>query len=265
MTRGQLPVVLVLSGSDPSGGAGLEADLKTLHQHGVYGMAIPTLLTAQNTQGVHSVRYLDPDFVEQQWKTLFEDIRPTVIKIGALGSGTMVKKIYTLLRKPNARGIPVVLDPVMVSTSGKALIEKTAIPDLLQLFPLCRVITPNANEFSLLSGQEVNAQNALTGLRTYMSDKKFGVLLKGGHLQGTESIDYLGDKERIYRFHAPRLSGTSRHGTGCVFASAIAAHLCRNSSLVSACRSAKEFVHHAYKTAPNLGKGRGPLNLWVRP
>src|SRR6266852_4543716 len=130
--RSARPIVLTLAGSDPSGGAGLEADLKTFHQHGVYGMAIPTLLTVQNARGVQQVRFLDPAFLAAQWRALFEEVPPTAIKIGALGSRAMLLKIAALLHSPAAREIPVVLDPVILSASGKSLLAEDALKDLQQ-------------------------------------------------------------------------------------------------------------------------------------
>ncbi len=258
-----LPIVLSISGSDPSGGAGIEADLKTFHRHGVHGVAIPTLLTAQNTVGVRKVRFLDPDFVEEQWRVIFADFRPKAIKLGALGSRSMVLRIAKLLERKEAAGIPVVLDPVMGSTSGAVLLESSALSILKnRVFPRCHVITPNAGEFSVLSGKKIDMQNAEAVLRTFGKDKPYAILLKGGHLAGTESVDMLCQHGKLSRFGGKRLP-VHAHGTGCVLASSIAANLALGRSLPAACRQAKVFVHRALTSSFKLGEGRNVLNLWA--
>ncbi len=257
------PIVLSISGSDPSGGAGIEADLKTFHQHGVYGMAIPTLLTAQNTVGVQNIQFLNPDFLEEQWNAIFADLCPNAIKIGALGSRDMVLRIAKLLSKKEAKGIPIVLDPVMGSTSGIPLLEPKAVSILINhIFPLCRVITPNTLEFSKLCGKEVTADKAAELLKVFGKDKPYAILLKGGHFTGSQSIDLLWSQNRITPFKSSRLN-LNAHGTGCVLASSIAANLALGQSIPTACRNAKAFVHEALTSAPKLGKGQRVLNLWV--
>jgi len=260
------PVVLSISGSDPSGGAGIEADLKTFQQHGVYGMAISTLLTAQNASSVQDVQFLDPNFLEKQWDALFADVRPDAIKIGALGSRKMTLRIAKLLSSREAKGIPVVLDPVLGSSTGTSLLEQSALPVLMnKVFPLCRIITPNAVEFSILSQTKVDRENAEPLLRGFGKKKPYAILLKGGHLHGSESIDLLWDNDRVTRLRSPRLL-LNVHGTGCVLASAIAARLAMGQTLPTACRFAKTFVHEAIATAIPLGKsGKGTrsLNLWI--
>lgn len=257
----RIPIVLSISGSDPSGGAGIEADLKTFHQYRVYGMAIPTLLTVQNTTGVRKIRFLDSDFLEEQWKAIFADLRPHAIKIGALGSREMVLRISKLLGRKEARGIPVVLDPVMGSTSGTPLLEPDALSILIQrIFPHCRIITPNIDEFSTLCGHEVKMDPVEKTLRSFGKDKPYSILLKGGHFTGTESIDWLWHQNRLVRFKSPRLPGHA-HGTGCVLASAIAANLAHGNAVTASCRNAKAFVHEALSNAVKLGKGQKVLNL----
>jgi hydroxymethylpyrimidine/phosphomethylpyrimidine kinase len=256
-------MVLSISGSDPSGGAGIEADLKTFHRHGIYGMAIPTLLTAQNTLGVRGVCFLDPDFLAEQWRTLLTDLRPSAIKIGALGSKRMVLQVVKLLSSPAAAGIPVVLDPIMGSTSGAGLLESNAFPVLAsRLIPLCRLITPNAPEFSALCGMNIKSDTAVASLRAFGRDKPYAILLKGGHFSGSESLDLLWDQGHVTRLRGVRLPGDI-HGTGCVLASSVAANLALGCSLLTACRRAKSFLHKAIATAPRLGNGRPPLNLWA--
>lgn len=257
------PVALSISGSDPGGGAGIEADLKTFHQHGVYGMALPTLLTVQNFLGVKKVRFLDPDFLEEQWNALFKTIRPDAIKIGALGSRRMVLRIVKLLASPEAKGIPVVLDPVLNSSSGAVLLEAKALPFLInRLLPLCRIVTPNASEFFILASKKVGTETAAETLRNFGRDKPYAILLKGGHFKGDESVDLLWDHNRLTRFKSPRLRRNA-HGTGCVLASSIAAQLAKGKTLSMACDRAKEFVHNALDKAFPLGAGNPTLNLWV--
>lgn len=263
------PAVLCLSGSDPSGGAGLEADLKTFHRHGVRGMALPTLLTVQNSRGVREVHFLDPNFLAKQWRALFADARPAAIKIGALGSRRMVLRVAGLLSSPEAKGIPVVLDPVLGSTAGVPLFEESGLALLVKrVFPLCRVVTPNVQEFTQLFDENFPASPKLdvaaASLRA-LGNRPYAILLKGGHLSGSESTDLLWEKGRLTRFTETRLPW-SAHGTGCALASSIAAHLAWGRSLPSACRKAKAFVHAALAEATPIGpgsKGRRSLNLWA--
>jgi hydroxymethylpyrimidine/phosphomethylpyrimidine kinase len=266
MARRKTPAVLVLAGSDPSGGAGLEADLKTLHQHGVAGMAIPTLLTVQNRREVTSVRFLDPDFAARQWHALFAERRPDAVKVGALGSAAMVRRVTALLQSPEARGIPVVLDPVLGSTSGAALLEPKAFPALKRLLRLCRVVTPNAPEFAALCGRAVDAGNAKNLLRAFCGSQSFAVLLKGGHFKGRKCDDLLFDRGRLIELRASRLPEMNFHGTGCVLASSIAAHLALRRPLADACRRAKAFVREAMAAGAHSEKPRNGavLNLWVK-
>ncbi len=259
------PVVLSLSGSDPSGGAGIEADLVTFHRHGVYGMALPTLLTAQNSAGIRQVRFLDPDFLAKQWRAVFDDVRPAAIKIGALGSRSMVLRVQRLLSSPEAKGIPIVLDPVLGSTAGVSLFENGALPLLKRILSLCRVVTPNAGEFSRLSGEtaaSLKSDDAIAALRAFGKDKPYAILLKGGHFEGSESTDWLWDQGRLTRLKGPRLP-SSAHGTGCALASSIAAHLALGHSLPSACRKAKIFVQSSLAQAVSVGRGRKFLNPWI--
>jgi len=255
-----IPSVLTLSGSDPSGGAGLEADLKVFHQHGVFGMAIATLLTVQNAKNLRKIHCLNPDFVEEQWHAIFDVTRPTAIKIGALGSRSMVRCIAELISRPEARGIPVVLDPVMGSTSGLKLLEPSALPDLKsKLLPLCRLITPNAREFFTLAEIPFSNKHTEQALKAYASGKVFSILLKGGHFQGPHSIDLLWDK-KIIRLTGKRLAH-SVHGTGCALASSIAAHLAKGYSLPESCRRSKAYVAKALASA--LKQRQNELDFWV--
>jgi len=277
------PVALTIAGSDPSGGAGQEADLKAFLRHGVYGMNLTTLLTVQNTLGVQDVKPLDPDYLTLQWNALFADIRPDVIKLGALGALPMVKRVIELLDSPEARGIPVVLDPVLGSTSGSPLLAAEALKLFKgKLLPRCRVVTPNLPEFKALFGPFPADQHPIDSLRD-LGHLPYAVFVKGGHAgqeqgKGSGGVgkrkgagkvsdvdegcpDWLWDKGRLFTLPGERFPVGNIHGTGCTLAASVAAGLAWGKSLATACRDAKEFVAHGIATAPALGKGSGPLNF----
>ncbi len=266
-SRRSPPVALTIAGSDPSGGAGQEADLKTFLRHGVYGLNLTTLLTAQNTRGVQAVRTLDPDFLERQWKALFDDIRPDVIKLGALGSLPMAKRVIKLLNAKEARGIPVVFDPVLGSTSGSPLLDAGALAILRKkLLPRSRVVTPNLPEFDALFGPFPAGTSPEERLRS-LGRLPYAILLKGGHATGRNGShvegcpDWLWDDGKLFTLQGRRHPVGNVHGTGCTLASAIAANLAKGKGLVSACRAAKAFVARGIAKAPPLGKGHGPLDF----
>ena len=254
-----VPVALTIAGSDPSGGAGLQADVKTFHQFGVFGMGVPTLLTVQNTCGVRGVRAIDSEFVRDQLACLHEDIPPDVAKAGALGEAA---NVLAVAEWANSSGTPVVLDPVMVTTHGERLTSDSALEILVErLLPLCLLVTPNLREAELLanmsisdvSGMQVAADRiARLGARN--------VLIKGGHLGG-DPIDLLWLDGKVRKFSAPRIKTTSTHGTGCTLSAAIAALLALGRPLGDAVAEAKAFVTRAIETAPGLGHGKGPLNF----
>lgn len=260
-------VVLTIAGSDPSGGAGQEADLKTFLRHGVYGMNLTTLLTVQNTLGVTAVKPLDPSFLERQWKALFADIRPDVIKIGALGTVSMMNRVAKLLNSREARGVPVILDPVLGSTSGSPLLDARALAGFRsKLLPRCRVVTPNLPEFETLFGRFPKEMSPEQRLRT-LGARPYAVLLKGGHALASDGSDrsdcpdWLWDHGRLHVLRGKRHSVGNIHGTGCTLASSIAANLALGKSLRTACVNAKAFVARGIATAPKLGKGNGPLDF----
>jgi hydroxymethylpyrimidine/phosphomethylpyrimidine kinase len=263
-------VVLAISGSDPSGGAGLEADLKTLHQHGVYGMAVPTLLTVQNTTGVRKVKSLEPDFLEEQLDFLMQDLFPAVIKIGAIGSRRMLQALVRFLSQQRMQGVKVVVDTVLHSTSGAGLFDMRGMPDLMErLLPLAYLITPNVPEFDLLTGKPTTEANAAGGLLAFGRDKPYAILLKGGHFPPATgeamAVDLLYHRQTVKTYASPRIDTPNTHGTGCALASAIAANLALGFDLPEAVAKAREFVRRAILTNPGLGHGRGPLNLGAAP
>lgn len=258
---GKPPIVLSLSGSDPSGGAGIEADLKTFHRHGVYGMAVPTLLTVQNTTGVGKVRTLEPDFFEEQVAFLLEDLFPSVIKIGAIGDRRMLQALIRILSQQRFDGVKVVVDTVLNSTSGSSLFDMRGLPDFMdRLLPRAFLITPNVMEFDLLTGKATTAANAAGHLLAFGRDKPYAILLKGGHFPG-DPVDFLLHKQTVRNFAAPRIDTPHTHGTGCVLASAIAANLALGFEVVDAVARARAYLREAILTNPGLGSGRGPLNL----
>jgi hydroxymethylpyrimidine/phosphomethylpyrimidine kinase len=255
------PIVLSLSGSDPSGGAGLEADLKTLQRHGVYGMAAPTLLTVQNTTGVRKVRTLEPDFFEEQVGYLLDDLFPAVIKIGAIGDRRMLQALIRLLSQKRLDGVKIVIDTVLNSTSGTGLFDMRALPDFIErLLPRAHIITPNVLEFDLLTGKATTEANAAAHLLAFGRDKPYAILLKGGHFPG-DPVDFLYHRGNIRTFPSRRIATPHTHGTGCTLASAIAANLALGIELEQAVARARAYVLEAIRTNPGLGAGRGPLNF----
>ncbi|GAA1432848.1 bifunctional hydroxymethylpyrimidine kinase/phosphomethylpyrimidine kinase [Microlunatus lacustris] len=263
-----IPTVLTIAGTDPSGGAGVAADLKTLAALGAYGTLVVTAVTAQSTRGVTGVHQLDGAFVEQQLETLLADVRVDAVKIGMLGSAEVTRAVAAVLRRHR---LPhVVLDPVMVATSGDRLLAADAVAALRdELLPLADLITPNVAEAADLLGaaeardeEEMGAQAArLTGLTAR-------VLLKGGHLDGPESVDLLVDGDDVVRLTAARVDTTSTHGTGCTLSSAVAALRPAAADWPTAVRGAKDYLTEALRTADRLdvGSGHGPVHhfhaLW---
>ena len=252
------PVALTIAGSDPSGGAGLQADLKTFHQHRVYGMSAVTLLTVQNTTGVDRVDVLDPRLVVAQIDAVTCDIPPGVAKTGALGSREVVEAVADrAARFP----FPLVVDPVMISKHGASLLPPDAQRALARLLlPHATLVTPNAPEAAALSGRPVRTlADAREAARTIAGAGARAVLVKGGHIEG-DAIDVLYADGALVELHAPRVDTRAGHGTGCSYAAAIAAWLARGASLEDAVRRAKRWLTAALASAPGLGRGVGPVN-----
>lgn len=264
-----VPAAMTIAGSDSGGGAGIQADLKAFSALGVYGASTITALTAQNTCAVNAIHEVPADFVRQQLETVLSDIRIDAIKIGMLANVAIIQTISEVLsRYPD---IPVVLDPVMVAKSGDALLQHEAIDALRQyLFPLATVITPNIPEAALLLNETEAAD--LAGMEVQARKlTSFGspcVLLKGGHLQSTDSTDLLLQEGTLHRFTQPRIQTGNTHGTGCTLSSAIAAELAKGASVYDAVQSAEHYVHTAIVHADSLrvGAGHGPVHhfhaLW---
>ncbi len=255
------PTALTIAGSDPSGGAGIQADLKTFHQHGVYGMSVITLLTVQNTRSLEAVRHLDPAFVIAQLDAVLCDIPPHAAKTGALGSAAIIQ---ALAERAAEFEFPLVVDPVMISKHGAALLDEDAVESLKRkLLPHAFCVTPNLPEAAALTGIEVTDRATMEQAARAMAELgSKHVLIKGGHATGP-ALDFLWSDGELHEFPAERIDSTNTHGTGCVLSAAITAHLASGDSLIYAVRRAKQFVTSAIRTAPGLGSGVGPTNMFA--
>jgi hydroxymethylpyrimidine/phosphomethylpyrimidine kinase len=254
-----IPVALTIAGSDPSGGAGLQADLKTFHRFGVYGEAVATLITVQNTRGVTRVSTLDPELVAAQIQAVIEDIPPQAAKVGALGSREVVEVVA---REAERFSFPLVVDPVMISKHGARLIDQDAVRALVErLIPRAFLLTPNLDEAAALVGFAVEDREAMVRAAEKLASMgAVNVLVKGGHLRGA-ALDILRlDSGEIREFAAPRIETRHTHGSGCTYSAAITAELAKGTALGEAVESAKLFITEAIRTAPGLGAGEGPLN-----
>ncbi len=255
-------VALSIAGSDPSGGAGIQADLKTFHQFGVYGEAVLTLLTAQNTVAVDEVLLLDPAFVRAQLLAVLEDIPPDAAKIGALGGVAMVELIAF---EAVDFTFPLVLDPVMISKHGAPLMAAEARDKLIDLLlPACALVTPNLHEAAALSGRRVESLADMGDAAAAILDAGAGaVLVKGGHLAG-EAIDLLMWHGGTRQYPSPRIDTRHTHGTGCSYSAAITALLAGGETLEDAVGIAKSWIQEAIATNPGLGRGSGPVNHFAK-
>ena len=254
-----MKTVLTIAGSDSSGGAGIQADIKTMTMNGVYAMSAITALTAQNTIGVSGVLECSPEFLKLQIEAVFSDIYPDAVKIGMVSSTKLIKVIADTLKFFKAKNI--VIDPVMVSTSGSRLMNPDAVLTLTEsLFPLATLITPNIPEAEILSGITINEETDVKMVTKYLAEKySCAVLLKGGHsLNGANDLLYTDGEFRC--FYAKRIDTPNTHGTGCTLSSAIAANLAKEFSLFESVKRAKGYVSEALASGLDLGKGSGPLN-----
>ena len=265
MTRNDphYPRVLSIAGSDSGGGAGIQADLKTFSALGCYGMTAITALTAQNTQGVRGIHGVPPEFLAAQIDAVLEDIGADAVKIGMLHAPEIVRVVAQAIRKHKLQHV--VLDPVMVATSGDRLIAEETVSVLVkELFPLATVITPNLDEAELLLGHKIAGIAALEpAARELLALGAPSVLLKGGHLQGDEVVDLLLQPGRDpLRLASARIASQNVHGTGCTLSSAIAAHLALGHALEDAVRLARAYILGAIAAGAEVrtGQGHGPLN-----
>jgi hydroxymethylpyrimidine/phosphomethylpyrimidine kinase len=257
-----LNTALTIAGSDSSGGAGIQADLKTMTVLGVYGMSAITALTAQNTMGVTDIMEVTPEFLAAQLDSIFRDIYPDAIKIGMVSSKDIIKVISQKLKEYDAYNI--VVDPVMVATSGSKLLKDEAIEYLeKELFPLADLLTPNIPEGEILSRIKIANEEDMSKAAKIIGDKfNCAVLLKGGH-SVNDANDLLYDNGEVYWFIGRRIDNPNTHGTGCTLSSAIASGLAKGEDLKTSISKAKEYISGALEYGLDLGKGSGPLNhMW---
>ena len=254
-----MKTALTIAGSDSSGGAGIQADLKTMQANGVYGMSAVTALTAQNTTGVRGIFEVTPEFLGQQIDAVFEDIRPDAVKIGMVSSADLIRMIAEKLREYRAEHI--VVDPVMVATSGSKLLKEDAVNTLMtELLPLAEVITPNIPEAEILSGMAVRTEeDMVTAAEKIGRDTGCAVLLKGGHSLN-DANDLLWRDGSTRWFRGKRIDNPNTHGTGCTLSSAIASGLAKGMNLEAAVEQAKEYISGALAAGLDLGQGSGPMD-----
>ena len=258
-------IALTIAGSDSGGGAGIQADLKTFQQFGVFGTSVIVALTAQNTRGVRAVETVSEAMVDAQLAALAEDLPPAALKTGMLADASLSRLVGKAIREHGWS--PLVVDPVMVSTSGHRLLTAEA-EDVVResLLPLAALVTPNLDEAAILTGRAVHDEASMQRAgETLLSFGAGAALVKGGHLAGEEITDLLVTAEGVRAFRRRRLDTTSTHGTGCTLSAAITAGLALGRDLESAVADALDYVHRAIAAAPGLGGGHGPLDHTVAP
>ena len=261
--RAQLPVALTIAGSDSGGGAGIQADLKTFAALGVHGTSAITCITAQNPKGVYGIQACSAEIVRRQIKAVFDELRPAAVKTGMLYSAPIIRVVVESLRRQ--RGVPLVVDPVMVSTSGAQLLKPAAVKALCaELLPLAAVVTPNLDEAEILVGEKLRTVEDLRAAARELH-RRFGcaALVKGGHLRGLrEAVDIFYDGRQELLLSAPFVRGVSTHGTGCTYSAAIAGYLAQGCSLPKAVERAKEYITQAIGRSQIAG-GHSILN-WLQ-
>ena len=255
----KMKTALTIAGSDCSGGAGIQADLKTMTTNGVYAMSVITALTAQNTTGVRAIQETTPAFLKQQIDAIFEDIIPDAVKIGMVANSELIRVITERLRFYKAKNI--VVDPVMVATSGSALMKNDAVHTLIEeLLPIAALVTPNIPEAEILSGLKIgNKEDMLAAAKKIGDTYHCSVLLKGGHSINDANDLLYADGEMVW-FEGKRIDNPNTHGTGCTLSSAIAANLAKGSSLTESVQKAKDYISGALSAMLDLGQGSGPMD-----
>ena len=259
-----MPSVLTIAGSDSSAGAGIQADLKTFAALGVYGTSALAAITAQNTLGVTAVHELPPEIVAAQIDAVVRDIRPDAVKTGMLSRAPIIQVIA---QKAKEHGLPnLVVDPVMVAKSGDRLLRQDAVRALRDLLlPLAAVVTPNLPEAEVLVGRKLSSGDEIRqAAKEIVALGPAAVVMKGGHLKSEAAMDLLYDGRQFHEYSAPRIETTSTHGTGCTFASAIAAFLARGEPLADAVGHAKQYLTEALRRAYPIGSGHGPVHHFYR-
>ena len=254
----KIKTALTIAGSDCSGGAGIQADIKTMTMNGVYAMSAITALTAQNTTGVRAIQESTPEFLKQQIDAIFEDIYPDAVKIGMVASSELIHVIADSLK--NYKATNIVVDPVMVATSGSALMKNDAVKTLIdELLPLATLVTPNIPEAEVLSGLSIENKEDMEKVAKKIGDTyNCSVLLKGGHsINDANDLLYYGGT--MQWFEGKRIDNPNTHGTGCTLSSAIASNLAKGFTLNEAVKKAKDYISEALVAQLDLGKGSGPL------
>ena len=261
-TERRPPVALTIAGSDSGGGAGVQADLKTFQAFHVFGASAITAVTAQNTRRVFRIQKVDPEVVRAQIAAVWEDLAPAACKTGMLADAEIIRTVAETLRSVAADRL--VVDPVMVATSGDRLLEEDAVEALLEdLLPLATIVTPNVPEAEILAGLTIRDEEGMRSAAAAIAGSgAASVLLKGGHLGGEEVLDLFYDGETWREWRTARLDSRSTHGTGCTLSAGIAAGLALGNDPVEAIEVALAFTRRAIESAPGLGGGRGPLNHW---
>ena len=264
MNKNKIPRVLVIAGSDSSGGAGIQADIKTLTVFKVFSMTAITAITAQNTNGVSSVETVSLDLIKKQIEDCISDIGVDAIKIGMVNKGKIFDLIFEALNKYqiSKKNIPIILDPVMFAKGGYPLLENHAISALKEFISKVDcIITPNIPEAETLSGIKISNKNdMIKAAKTISINGTSRILLKGGHLNEIDLCDILYDKNKIFEFYSKKIFTNNTHGTGCTISSAIIANLSKGFSLHESVSIAHKYIHKSILKAPNLGSGHGPLN-----
>ena len=255
----KMKTALTIAGSDCSGGAGIQADIKTMTMNGVYAMSVITALTAQNTTGVRAIEESTPDFLRKQMDAVFEDIYPDAVKIGMVASSELIRVIADRLRYYEAKNV--VIDPVMVATSGSALMKNDAVQTLIEeLLPLAILVTPNIPEAQVLSDLTIETkENMVTAAKQIGDNCHCAVLLKGGH-SINDANDLLYTNSKLFWFEGKRIDNPNTHGTGCTLSSAIASNLAKGFTLAESVQRAKEYISGALAAMLDLGEGSGPMN-----
>ena len=254
-----MKTALTIAGSDCSGGAGIQADIKTMTMNGVYAMSAITALTAQNTTGVTAIQESTPEFLKQQLDAIFEDIYPDAVKIGMVSSCELIRVIADRLRYYDAKNV--VVDPVMVATSGSALMKTDAVQTLVEeLLPISALVTPNIPEAQVLSGLTIKTKDDMvTAAKQISNSYHCAVLLKGGH-SVNDANDLLYARGQLIWFEGKRINNPNTHGTGCTLSSAIAANLAKGFTLAESVQRAKNYISGALAAMLDLGKGAGPMD-----
>lgn len=254
-----LPIALTVAGTDPTGGAGVLADIKSFHSRGVYGMSAVTSLTAQNTLGVQDIFNVPADFLDAQLDSIFSDAVPHAMKSGMIATGEMMTVIKRYAEKHQ---IPFVIDPVMISTSGDDLVDEGAVDYLrAELLPAALTVTPNIPEAEKLTGLTIEDEAGIrSAAKIFIEDIGVkSVIIKGGHMKG-DAVDYLFEKGEETKLSSVRIDTNHTHGTGCTFSAVITAELAKGKSLDAAFRTGKKYITEAIRETPGIGRGNGPVN-----